>query len=327
MIKIYIYVIRNVSSRNTSIKLNNEYKTILAIQYPRQDPDLNVLPTNKFYQTLDDANGIDVYYKDCPTVKSVYNDHSDHHKFCATVVKSLKTLYNIPNYNIHKHLLCDYWNYWLYDRAIDKFKITNANISYSYIITYIFYDLDIVNKSIPSHQKCSYTNYNVSVEKFLQEKKFFDDNQKYENIKTIINSDNYTKYNKFFTYITENGDLYSKIKKECHCNNEEKFCVEFHKYNAENGKDQLCSLNCDSLQSSTDTKETPKRVCPLTERVKEVPEALPPLLPENVPVVNSVPETTPPTNMNPVTISSIVVSILFFFFLCYKVRISFICEY
>ncbi|SCO70977.1 Plasmodium vivax Vir protein, putative [Plasmodium vivax] len=225
-----------------------------------EDPDINDLPTNKFYERLDDDDGIEVYYNDCPTVKSMYNDHSDHHKFCAIVVKNLKTLHNILNDNIPDDLLCPYWNYWVYDRAINKFKISDENIYYSDIITYIFYDLDIVNKSIPSHQRCSYTKHRINVEAFLKKKKNFDDTQNYENIKNIINSDNDKKYNNFFTYITNDEDLYSKIKKECLCNNEENFCVEFHKYNVEKGKEQLCSLKCDSVQSFTGIKETPKLV-------------------------------------------------------------------
>ncbi|CAG9482310.1 unnamed protein product [Plasmodium vivax] len=92
---------------------------------PDEDPDINDLPTNKFYQRLDGENGIEVYYNDCSTVKSRYNDHSDHYKFCAIVVKNLKTLHNIPHDNIPDDLLCHYWNYWLYDRAINKFKITD----------------------------------------------------------------------------------------------------------------------------------------------------------------------------------------------------------
>ncbi|SBS79983.1 hypothetical protein POVCU2_0001730 [Plasmodium ovale curtisi] len=76
--------------------------------------------------------------------------------------------------------------------------------------------------------KCNHEKHYTSSHLFQRSKKTFDDFKIYVNIKSTINSDKNEKHEEFFNYITENQYLYSITEKECSCENQTKFCIEFH---------------------------------------------------------------------------------------------------
>ncbi|SBT02420.1 PIR Superfamily Protein, partial [Plasmodium ovale curtisi] len=238
-------------------------------------PTLNDVTSIKFYQKLDDENEIENYYPYCDYIRGIYGDRSNEHTFCAKMAKNFKILDDIPIDEKFSYMRCDYLNYWLYDRAIDEFHITDQNIYNSIIITYLFYPWENIYRRISVNNKCSYERYRISVQKFKDKKKIFDDSQNYFYIKNIINSGNYEHYNAFFKYITETDSLHSSIKNECTCDKDNTLCFEFHKYNKESGKDQLCSIECKPEKPSADLPEKSKRVCSLTQHIREEPQTQP----------------------------------------------------
>ncbi|SBT72700.1 PIR protein [Plasmodium ovale] len=238
-------------------------------------PTLDDLPSIKFYQKLNEDNDIEKYYGYCDYVKSIYGDRSNEHTFCAKMVKNFKILDDIPIDEEFSYIRCDYLNYWVYDRAIDKFNISDTNISYSSTILYLLYPWDNIYNGYSISNKCWKKNFQISVQEFKEQKKNFDDSQNYIYIKNIINSGAYKQYNAFFQYITETDSLHSSIKNECTCDKDNALCFEFHKYNKESGKDHLCSIECKPEKPSAGLPEKSKRVCSLTQHIGEEPPTQP----------------------------------------------------
>ncbi|SBT58604.1 PIR Superfamily Protein [Plasmodium ovale wallikeri] len=242
-------------------------------------PFLRNLPSYKFYEKLneeydEDSYREDIYYEDCKRILPQYPDSGSILNLCGKLVRNIRKLYAWTNNDIHKSERCTYLNYWIYNEVINNHGISENYIYNSNFILYLFYVWDTIDEKLSHTDKCAQEKYLIRSNEFLEEKKSYDDNQNYKSIKDIVNSGKNDQNNDYFSYITENENLHRVLKEECKCTNNTKFCVEFHKYNRDNKKDKLCSLECNSEMSSVPNTEL-NSVCPLPESVlQSLPEQM-----------------------------------------------------
>ncbi|SBS82205.1 PIR Superfamily Protein [Plasmodium ovale curtisi] len=230
-------------------------------------PFLRNLPSYKFYEQLNE-DGVTSYYSYCTAILSAYPDNSDIINLCGKLIRNLKKLYTWNNKDIPPNERCSYLNYWIYFQMINNHKLHEPTSIYdSHIIIYLIYDWDRFIYTLTDNYKCVHERYRISSNEFLEKKKLHDDNKNYKSIKDIVNSGKNDQNYDYFSYITENENLHGILKEECKCTNNTKFCVEFHKYNRDNKKDKLCSLECNSEISSSVPNTKVNSVCPLPEPV------------------------------------------------------------
>ncbi|SBT55305.1 PIR Superfamily Protein [Plasmodium ovale wallikeri] len=230
---------------------------------------LNELPAHKFYEELDKEKDIQQYYDKCYLIKTYYPGNNDLLKICGKLYRNLKILYDIINEDILQDKRCDYLNNWIYNEVIEKFDISDSYIYSNKIITYMTYNWDSFIRSADILNKCFFEKHIMNKQEFTKKKVLFDDTENYNSIKTKINNNDYENNSNYYKYITENYYLKSLIESECSCDNNNMFCIKFHKYNEENGKDKLCSLKCNEAITSPSPKEKTDLQCTVSEKVEE----------------------------------------------------------
>ncbi|SBS95409.1 PIR protein [Plasmodium ovale] len=230
---------------------------------------LNELPPKKFYEELDKEENIQQYYGKCSLIKTYYPESSDHLKLCGKLYRNLKILDNIQNEYVLPGKRCDYLNNWMYNEVIEKFGISDRYIYFSSIITYMIYEWNSFIQSIDTLNKCYCKKNYMNHHEFKKGKVLFDDTENYNSIKTKINNNDYENNSNYYKYITENDYLKSLIESECSCDNNNIFCIKFHKYNEENGKDKLCTLRCNESILLHSPKEKIDLQCTVSRKVEE----------------------------------------------------------
>ncbi|SBT31170.1 PIR Superfamily Protein [Plasmodium ovale wallikeri] len=210
-------------------------------------PILNTLSPYKYYQQFDDENSLDEYNVHCSTIKSLYPGRDDILNFCKKLIRNLQRINTAENDEEKQGERCELLNYWLYSEVIS------------------------------TNYKCNYEKHYMSSHLFQGSKKTFDDLKIYDNIKSTINSDKNEKHEEFFNYITEKQNLYNTTEKECSCENQTKFCIEFHQYNIDNSKKAFCSLECQNNMSFPHLQNEQKTVCALSTKItRETEEEIEP---------------------------------------------------
>ncbi|SBT02755.1 PIR Superfamily Protein, partial [Plasmodium ovale curtisi] len=229
---------------------------------------LNELPPYKFYKELNREENIQQYYDKCSLIKTYYPGSSDHLKLCGKLYRNLKILYDIQNEDIIQNKRCDYLNNWIYNEVIEKFGISDKYIYSNDIITYMTYNWYSSIRSADTLNKCFFKELIMNQQEFIKKKVSFDDTENYNSIKTKINNNDYKNSSNYLKYITEKEYLKSLIESECYCDNSSMFCIKFHKYNEENGKEKLCSLKCSEAITLHSPQEKIELQCTVSEKVE-----------------------------------------------------------
>ncbi|KMZ76916.1 hypothetical protein PVIIG_05802 [Plasmodium vivax India VII] len=174
--------------------------------------------SEKFYNNLNDDDGLTVYYPDCISLGPVYKDTKSRSLriLCAQLVKYLKTTYILFNKEKLKYNPCILLNYWLYSRLVNILRTEDSSV-----IALTLGKLELIWNDIVGHAsyKSSY-NKCVPDSSIVSQNDWRDRQKLYDycvNYSTVENNIPYYEQTcpEYWSYVESHTSLYRKFEKLC----------------------------------------------------------------------------------------------------------------
>ncbi|SCA82005.1 VIR protein [Plasmodium vivax] len=186
--------------------------------------------SEKFYNNLNDDDGLNEYYEYCSPLGPISKDikYRNLRILCAQLVKYLKTTYILFNKEKLKYNPCILLNYWLYSRLVNILRTEDSSV-----IALTLGKLELIWNDIVGHasykssyNKCVPDNSIVTQKDWRERRKLYEYFVNYGTIeKTIpVFKDTCPEY---WSYVESHTSLYKYF--DTHCPKSNYQCPEFYK--------------------------------------------------------------------------------------------------